>query len=54
MLPAASSATLRGSFNFALVAGPPSPEKPLVPLPAMVLMTPVVETLRIRLLLSGK
>jgi len=25
-----------------------------VPLPAMVLMTPVVETLRIRLLLSGK
>ena len=38
-----------GKFNCAEVAGPLSPEKPGVPVPAMVEMTPVaVFTLRIR------
>jgi hypothetical protein len=38
---------LNAGSNAALVAGPPSPEKPLVPFPATVLRTPAVFTLRI-------
>ena len=37
-------------FNCALVAGPPSQEKPEVPVPAIVVMMPSAETLRMRLL----
>ena len=40
--PAASTATPSGQLSSALVAGPPSPEKPPFPLPATVVMTPVV------------
>ena len=32
----------------AWLAGPPSPEKPAVPVPAKVVMIPLVETFRIR------
>ena len=39
--------THMGLANSALVAGPPSPLKPSVPLPATVLITPL-ETLRMR------
>src|SRR5580692_8446185 len=54
-LPEASTATLAGLFNNAEVAGPPSPEKlplftPSAPLPATVVMTPLDDTFRIRLL----
>src|SRR5665213_739847 len=49
-LPDPSTATPYGTDNCALVAGPPSPEKPLLPLPATVVMTPVVETFLTRLL----
>jgi hypothetical protein len=38
---------LNAGANAALVAGPPSPEKPLVPFPATVLMTPAAFILRI-------
>src|SRR5437870_2533722 len=48
-LPEESTDTLEGPFNEALVAAPPSPEKPTVPLPATVVMVPL-DTLRIRLL----
>ncbi len=54
--PKLSTATPEGSFNVALVAGPPSPEyQQEVPVPATVEMTPVwAETLRIlQLLLSA-
>src|ERR1700727_1360159 len=34
-----------GWFIWALTAGPPSPEKPVVPLPAYTLITPAVVTL---------
>ncbi len=49
--PAASTATLVGSFNCAVVAGPPSPENPPLPLPpppATVWMIPSGETRRTR------
>jgi hypothetical protein len=46
-LPAPSTATLHG-HSCALVAGPPSPEKPRVPLPATVVMIPSGETRRIQ------
>ena len=39
MFPAASMAMPSGADSAALRAGPPSPEKPLVPFPAMVLIT---------------
>ncbi len=55
-LPVESSAIPKGEFSRALVAGPPSPLKPPVPLvpawlvrPATVVIVPP-ETLRIRLL----
>src|ERR1035437_6130531 len=47
-LPAESTATPKGLFNWALVAGPLSPLKPNVPFPATVVITPF-ETLRMRL-----
>src|ERR1039457_6435691 len=46
-LPAASTATPEGQYNWARVAGPLSPLKPAVPLPATVVITPF-ETLRMR------
>ena len=49
-LPAPSIARPPGSFSCALVAGPPSPEKPFVPSPATVVMIPAGKTLRMRLL----
>lgn len=49
-LPAWSTATPCGRLSPASVAAPPSPTKPPVELPAMVVMIPF-ETLRIRLLL---
>ncbi len=49
-LPAASTATPVGEYSSALVAGPPSPERPKAPLPATVLMTPAGDTSRTRLL----
>src|ERR1700683_507561 len=50
IFPEASTATPEGLFNDAEVAGPPSPDKPAVPLPATVVMIPLAETFRIRLL----
>src|SRR5437763_6373376 len=47
-LPETSTARLHAS-NQAAVASPPSPLNPEVPLPAIVLMSPTVSTLRIRL-----
>src|SRR5437764_638988 len=47
-LPETSTARLHAS-NEAAVASPPSPLNPEVPLPAIVLMSPTVSTLRIRL-----
>src|ERR1039458_6074014 len=44
--PEASTATPLGPFNSAEVAGPPSPEKPLLPLPATVVMMPLADTFR--------
>jgi hypothetical protein len=49
-LPDPSTAMPTGTESCALVAAPPSPEKPWVPLPAIVVMIPPAETLRIRLL----
>src|SRR5690349_17164949 len=40
--------TPRGALRAAAVAAPPSPEKPVVPEPAMVLMMPLVDTRRMR------
>ena len=40
-LPAASMATPIGEFSWALGAGPPSPLKPIAPVPATVVMIPV-------------
>jgi hypothetical protein len=37
-------------LSSASVAGPPSPEKPADPVPAIVVMMPAVSTLRSRLL----
>jgi len=51
-LPAESTATPLGQYNWALVAGPLSPLKPpsrAAPLPATVVIAPP-ETLRMRLL----
>src|SRR3990172_3741783 len=39
-LPAPSTATPYGKYSWALVAAAPSPENPLVPLPAIVLISP--------------
>src|SRR5437868_4166582 len=51
-LPDPSAATPAGLHTPALVAAPPSPLNPHVPLPATVVMTPVAaSTRRIRLLL---
>ncbi len=47
-LPAPSRATPIGRFRLAEVAGPPSPENPAVPVPAMVEMIPAELTLRMR------
>src|SRR5437773_5198003 len=47
-LPAASTATPVGPARLAFVAGPPSPPKPEVPVPATVVMKPDAATLRIR------
>src|SRR2546427_10119795 len=46
--PALSTATELGPDSWALMAGPPSPEKPCEPLPATVVMIPSEDTLRIR------
>ena len=43
-----STATPKGESNRASMAGPPSPLKPRSPVPATVLMTPEVSTLRMR------
>src|SRR3990167_5951120 len=48
-LPAESTATPQGVLSWALVAGPPSPEKPVPPFPATVEMIPPGVTLRMRL-----
>jgi hypothetical protein len=47
-LPSGRTARLKALFSSARVAGPPSPEKPAVPLPATVVMIPLEETFRIR------
>src|ERR1039457_3865884 len=52
-LPALSTATSLGWFSSAAVAGPPSPLKPAVPLPATVLIVPAAVTFRMRLLPSA-
>ena len=49
-LPRLSTVTPDTSFNCALVAGPPSPLKPALPLPAAVVMMPLLSTLRMRAL----
>src|SRR5215831_7281345 len=49
-LPKRSMATPRGYDSAAPVAGPPSPSKPLVPEPAMVLMVLSAYSFRTRLL----
>src|SRR5579871_1826667 len=51
-LPDASTATLCGENNCALVAGPPSPEKPPMVVPATVEITPF-ETFRTRLVVAS-
>src|SRR5271169_4031191 len=51
-LPAPSAATLRGEFNWALVAGPLSPLKPEVPFPATAAITPL-EIFQIKLSASA-
>ena len=45
-LPDGSTATPKGLFKRAPVAGPKSPLKPAVPVPAIVVMMPLVATLR--------
>jgi hypothetical protein len=49
-LPERSTATPLAARKEALVAGPPSPPKPELSLPATVVIVPVASTLRIRLL----
>src|SRR5436189_1417303 len=52
--PALSTATLSGPDSAAEVAGPPSPLKPIVPLPATVVMTCVAASIRrIRLFIES-
>src|SRR5438876_199005 len=46
--PARSRATPADAYSQALMAGPPSPEKPKPPAPATVVMIPLEETLRMR------
>ena len=46
-LPEPSTATPVGVLKLALVAGPPSPLKPLTPFPATVVMTPVSAATRL-------
>jgi hypothetical protein len=46
MFPATSTPTLVGPNSLALRAGPPSPENPGSPVPAIVVMMPFVSTLR--------
>src|SRR5204863_287269 len=48
--PFAAIATATGALKPAAVAGPPSPLKPAVPVPATVVIAPPLETLRMRLL----
>ena len=48
-LPAVSKTTAQGRFRPALVAVPPSPERPKVPFPATVVIMPLAFTLRMRL-----
>src|SRR4051812_37171948 len=50
--PSESTATAQGLNSSALVAGPPSPKNPAVPLPATVVMIPLAPTFR-TLLLPG-
>ena len=50
-LPEASSAKPWGALIWAMAAGPPSPLWPPVPVPATVVITPAVSTLRMRWLL---
>ena len=47
-LPNLSSATLRGDLNRAAVAAPSSPLEPNAPVPATVVISPAVSTLRMR------
>src|SRR5580692_7863667 len=49
-LPDGSNATPCGPFNWALMAGPLSPENPVPPVPATVEMVPLAVTFRTRLL----
>src|SRR5439155_994194 len=49
MPPSAVTATPSGRLSRAAVAGPPSPEKPLTPVPAMVVIIPLGDTRRTRL-----
>jgi hypothetical protein len=44
-----STTTAAGAASCAAVAGPPSPLKPYVPVPATVLITPAAVTFRMRL-----
>ena len=46
--PSAVGSTSSGQFSRALVAGPPSPEYPAVPVPATVVICPLGEIRRIR------
>ena len=48
-----SAAIPHGSFNCAEVAGPPSPEKPATPVPAIVEIVPVDEISRTRAITSS-
>src|ERR1700733_13805421 len=54
MFPDASIATPAGILSMALVAGPPSPPKPEIPLPATVLIIPVTASTRRTLLVELK
>ena len=47
-LPPGSSVKPEGAFSSAAMAGPPSPEKPAVPFPATVVITPAVSIFRMR------
>ena len=51
--PEAFTASPLGPLNSALVATPPSPENPRLPLPALVTMIPSAYTFRTRVLPSA-
>ena len=53
MLPAASKAASRGPLTCAAPAWPPSPEKPAVPVPVRLVITPFAPTMRTRLSLGS-